>query len=97
MREDRDRPLRSLALSAEQDVRTKFAWLCAGMRHHAQEMQNNVGRIVQQMRQHIATQQRQQQGSLSRLAVRPSERRLFTSQTCCENIYRIEFAMFISI
>ena len=69
MREDRDRPLRSLVVSAEQDVRTKFAWLCAGMRHHAQEMHNNVGRVVQEMGQHIASQQRQQRGSLSRLAV----------------------------
>lgn len=76
MRKQRDHPFRTLVVSAEEDVRNKFAWLCAGMRHHAQEMQNNVGKAVQQMGEHIASQQRQQRGSLSRLAVRFESKKL---------------------
>ena len=64
--------LKTSLVSAQRDLGGRWQCLCDGFQHHLRETQDNFGRTVQHLGQHVATQQRQRQGTLSRLAVRPN-------------------------
>ena len=74
--------LKTSLVSAQRDLGGKWQYLCDGFQHHLRETQDNLGRTVQHLGQHVATQQRQRQGTLSRLAVRLN-RKSRTHRFCC--------------